>query len=788
MKSILTFISILFFQFLSIGQDVVIQESEVNKDFVDLYNASAKRHTNKDSIYFYYNKSLLIAQKINYGDGQIVACKGLIELNKDESSVYEKLRYSLMLVSLEEKYGNENNRALAYLNLADLYYSEHLYTKAEQNYLRGSLYKIRGHKDAYNLKFGVVKAQKNLAKYTDALSSLKRVSLMSSLTLAEQIQVKKERADICHELKAYEEELSSYRDLLPLIKGTEFQYLEPTVWNNIGYTEKFLGRTSASKEAFKNAIESNEGKDLKLDAGAFYNLGLIYQNEEKPDSSKLSLERSNAISTAINDYEGQSKCLNLLAMVYYQDNDQFNAGKTVEKSLTLANNYDLAHHAAQAYEIESFIHQELFEFEEALVSYKKYLSIRDSLATLEQNNKNKMLFDQYRFEQIEKQLRLIWAKSELDAIDLARVRAEKEVQEERFRTKEKENQLALSRIKNSELQAREQLQELLLMEERLKLENKNNELSLIQRDNELKEMALERERMVISQNQKEIELLAQENELERQERLNEEREFQNKLKLVFGALLFIFLILLGILIAYRQLRKRKKKIELQSIIIAKSKAQIEIEKEKSEGLLLNILPIGVAEELKANGSAVPKSYNNVVVGFTDFAGFTMISEKMTAEELVHTLDAIFNEFDMIIDKYGLQRIKTIGDAYMFASGLDENEQGKPIDSVLAALEIRDCISGYNANLAPGEPQWNVRIGLNSGPVVAGVIGTNKFAYDIWGDAVNIASRMESSGEIGKVNISGATYEQVKADFKTEHRGKIKAKNKGEIDMYFVEPK
>ena len=211
-------------------------------------------------------------------------------------------------------------------------------------------------------------------------------------------------------------------------------------------------------------------------------------------------------------------------------------------------------------------------------------------------------------------------------------------------------------------------------------------------------MALEKERLVVSEKEKENKLLAQKAEMEEQRRRNDELEFNNKLRLIFGAFFFILLILIGILIAYRQLRKRKKQIEAQSLIIAESKIAIEKEKEISEGLLLNILPIKVAEELKIHGSSKPKLYEEVSVGFTDFSGFTMISEKLSPEELVAKLDEIFLEFDKIIESHGLQRIKTIGDAYMFAAGLPDpmNDHSKHI--VQASLEMRDFIDRYNDSI------------------------------------------------------------------------------------------
>jgi class 3 adenylate cyclase len=221
--------------------------------------------------------------------------------------------------------------------------------------------------------------------------------------------------------------------------------------------------------------------------------------------------------------------------------------------------------------------------------------------------------------------------------------------------------------------------------------------------------------------------------------------------------------------------------------VRKTKKIIENEKDRSDRLLLNILPFETAEELKEKGSATPKQYSMVSVLFTDFKGFTTIAEKLTPEQLVEELNHCFLEFDLIIDKHNLEKIKTIGDSYMCAGGIPVANTTNPIDVVRAGLEIQEYMNRLKSErYANGQDCWELRVGIHTGKVIAGVVGKNKFAYDIWGDAVNVASRMESSGAPGKVNISGDTYELVKDIFTCEYRGKVKAKNKGEIDMYFVE--
>lgn len=338
----------------------------------------------------------------------------------------------------------------------------------------------------------------------------------------------------------------------------------------------------------------------------------------------------------------------------------------------------------------------------------------------------------------------------------------------------------------------------------IKLESRNKELNF-SKEMDLQQLKFEYEKkQALAKTDEERQLLKQEEESKRQriesnyktlinavhteQQLAEARqekknslaqaEIQRQKNIRKIISVFAVLILIMAFLVYRNLRNQKK----SNKIITEANRTILIEKQRSEELLLNILPFEIAEELKQNGKSEARFYNEVSVLFTDFVDFTQTSEKLKPEELVAELHECFSAFDEIIGRNGLEKIKTIGDAYMAVCGLPESSHDHAKRTVQAAIEIRDFIDERKKN----ENVFEIRIGINSGQVVAGIVGVKKFAYDIWGDAVNTASRMESSGESGKINISQSTHELVKNDFLCVYRGKINAKHKGEIDMYFAE--
>jgi len=254
--------------------------------------------------------------------------------------------------------------------------------------------------------------------------------------------------------------------------------------------------------------------------------------------------------------------------------------------------------------------------------------------------------------------------------------------------------------------------------------------------------------------------------------------------------IYVLIIIAGV-VAYNQVRLHnlRRKQRILENIVEKRTEEIRMERDRSDKLLLNILPSEVAKELKIKGESEAKLIDEVTVLFTDFKGFTALSEKLSPRDLVRDLNECFSAFDRICEKYGIEKIKTIGDAYMAAGGLPTPDANHADHVIKAAFEMRDFIErGKQKKMKAGLPFFEIRIGIHSGPVVAGIVGVKKFQYDIWGDAVNTASRMESSGAVGRVNVSSDTYRLLKdiPEYNFEHRGKIKAKGKGEMEMWFVE--
>jgi class 3 adenylate cyclase len=505
---------------------------------------------------------------------------------------------------------------------------------------------------------------------------------------------------------------------------------------NIGEVNLILGHYTEALNFQKQSLAINE--EIGNKRGQFNNLlemGNIYR--DAPDSfivnqgvnAKLKYKKADGYYT---------KCLNIAQEIN---------GRNEQKQLWLemSINYDSSAEYKQAYR-----------------TFKKYTDLKDSIISEDIQKKITQKEMQDNFDKKETEL-----KNQQQLVD-------QKLQEQILYAKQKQQELELKEKKLALSQQNEQLQRLAYLKEKAERQDKQKQLSLSEKESQLKEVQLQ----VMGKQKalKESELYLSQVELK-------SKAFQRNI-FIGGFLLFI-LIAFFMYFGFKnqkklngQLAMLNEKVSIKNEQLTTVNLQVQKEKKKSDDLLLNILPEEIADELKNKGEIEAKLYNHVSVIFTDFVGFTNISENLSPTELVAEIHRNFTAFDAIIEKYNIEKIKTIGDAYLAVCGLPNESPDHAEKIVRAAIDIRDYVSKNGG-------RFQIRIGVNSGPVVAGIVGVKKYAYDIWGDTVNTAARMEQKSEPGKINISGATYDLVKSNFNCVHRGKIAAKNKGEIDMYFV---
>ncbi len=409
-----------------------------------------------------------------------------------------------------------------------------------------------------------------------------------------------------------------------------------------------------------------------------------------------------------------------------------------------------------------------------------------SYAQSEQDSKAKLKEEMRRQQnELQRQNQIIKQQDEWHKKD-----AQQEINRLNEETQQKNFELAVSR---DEVQrSRSEVQKA-----KLELEGKKKELAITQQMIDSakarlaatqsmlmeSEMVVKRTKEELRHQEDSVKMLNQEKALQAQVVKNQELEIEaqkQKSRLYIIAAISgigLFIMVAGLLL-YRQKTIRE---------LGKKNKIIEEEKRRSDELLLNILPEEVMHELKAHGKTQARNFSKATVLFADIKDFTTISEKLSPDDLIEGLDAYFEKFDKVIEKYNIEKIKTIGDAYVCAGGVPSKSEVDPASVVQAALDfIYEIDKLRRQRTAQGKIPFEFRIGIHTGQLVAGVIGIRKFAYDIWGDTVNMAARMQQASEPGKINISEATYDLVKNKFACVYRGKIEAKNKGEIDMYFVE--
>lgn len=469
-------------------------------------------------------------------------------------------------------------------------------------------------------------------------------------------------ADVYSNLEDHQNAVLYYRQSIDLLSEEQDSVSLATALLNLGDEFFYNEQLDSALIYFNRSGVLFDALDYPIGSAYNYgNIGLVRAEQGQDSLAMININRAIQILEKLQDYYPISVYLTYMSDIYKKREDWPNAFANADRSLRLAQEYDLKEQISEAYLQLSELHELRGNHDQSLLNFKQHIAYRDSVTNVET----------------------------------------------------------------------------------------------------VQEMANLRTDFEVSQKQVEVDLLS------------EQKKNQQLVAIATG----IALLLVGIM-AFGLFRRNK--------FVVKTKKIIESEKERSDQLLLNILPEETAQELKTIGKVQAKRFDSVTVMFTDFKGFSAYADKLSPEELVESVDFYFSKFDEIIEKYDLEKIKTVGDAYMCAGGLPfpvENHAEKMIE---AAFEIAEFVKDSKKNDPDDMTRFDIRIGINTGPVVAGVVGSKKFAYDIWGDAVNVASRMESNSKPGKINISENTYELVKNNYICEPRGEIEVKNRGRLKMFFVE--
>lgn len=570
--------------------------------------------------------------------------------------------------------------------------------------------------------------------------------------------------------------------------------------NNLGYLLHRDGQYVAAARRFKEALITFRPGDASTEKLALLtHLGIAEYNLGNTKASLTALQKAESLAPPAQ----KPAIRNLIAVVYKKSGDQYNALRYAELAATTAKNAKDAYTEAESFLTTAGIYTELAEYETALGYYQKHLSIRDSLRLEDRLQEQRLQEQELSLERSEKEIRLLLSAQELRDLTIQQLGLEKEkLQLESdnmsLEAARKEDELVLlrqqqeiqaSRLANQALEAARANQELVLARQRLETERQDREITELNQREAMQQMEIAAQESREQENLQKISLLNQEKQI--QDLTIQKQDAFRRSALGAGALL---LIILGLIAGGYLLTRRKNKlladqneqIRRQNQEIEANRAVISAEKARSDALLLNILPAETAEELKATGKATPRKYEQVTVMFTDFSKFTTLTEHLDPKLLIDDLNTYFAAFDDIVSHHGLEKIKTIGDAYMCAGGLGDGTSDHALATVRAALEMQEfCVQQAQKQVKNGAPAFTMRVGIHAGPVVAGVVGSRKFAYDIWGDTVNTASRLESAGEPGKVNISKSVFDLLGNQFSCDHRGSLPVKNRADIEMYFV---
>ncbi len=550
----------------------------------------------------------------------------------------------------------------------------------------------------------------------------------------------------------YPKALSLYEQSIDFYQKALYKKGVSSTLNNIGAIYYYLGNYPKALDHYKKAVKLQEElRDQKLAASITQNIGGIYLELNDYPNAMRHFQKAMKVYKDTSNKNAISQILNGIGEIYMKKGDYQNSLINLKSSLQLAEEIknkqkiiESLFNLGTAYSFQN-------KYNTSLAYYNRCLLLSQEIKSMLYNSLSLIAIGSIKYELSDHTSAINYCKK---GLKIARELSAISVQRDACN--------CLYKVYKSI----DKKEKALVYHEQMNLFD--DSLQVKQTSDKILNMVFEKQVLIDSiANVEKRRIL----EFEHQEVLQKKEKQRN---IVLGIGLVMLIIALAI---WGQLR-----------YVRKSKALLQIEKDRSEHLLLNILPEEIAQELKQKGYVDAQDFDTASILFTDFKSFTETAAQLSPHELVEEINTCFKAFDTIIEKSGIEKIKTIGDAYMAAGGLPKPSINSVKKTILAGIEMQEFIAKRKLeNENQKKPAFEMRVGIHVGPIVAGIVGVKKFQYDIWGDTVNTASRMESNGVIGKVNISQDVYHIVKNEstLSFEYRGKIDVKGKGDIEMYFV---
>lgn len=766
------------------------EEIERSTIEVDMLLDKAKLAQNDAEKQSLATQSLNMARSLHYDGGIIKSSLILGEIDVRKGKSEDALQHYLTAEAKVQSNGNNTRLLEIYKAIGDLFTREKLYANARRYYM--DILKQQGQDYETMEKLADAYLYEQLSDTAEIYYKRLIIRYKEEGNVERLVRIYQKLANAYDQQGNAGKSLYYYLPIEDLIERFGSMQEKSILYNN-------LGRQYATLHEYPKAIEYFEKAELQCvyipcdyPDVLYANMGIALHNIGNTNRGIEYLLKARAILVNRKDDVALANLEHLLAGVYFKSNDLYNAISHNNIAIDLAKETEQANVLAEAYKTAADLYHELYDFEKAFEFYKNYLNLVDSVRLEEQVRQQRLNQQRSLLSEAEGQIKYLIARQNYKDLELDQERFERERlallnKNLELESRQKEDKILLYQAqKDVDLAKQNELaseawrarQELLLAAKELSVEKRDREISELKRKDDI-----ERTRQMVDSTRRaqEVAILRKDKDIA-DLRLGQQDTFR---RFVFGLgsllLLMLGMLALGWAFARRtnnRLNKQNRKIQAQNLEIAE-------ERHKSDRLLRNVLPVEIAQELKTKGYASPRYYDSVTVVFTDFVNFTRLSATLAPEELIDALDECFLAFDEICEQHGLEKIKTIGDAYMCAGGIPIPNGTHPSDAVDAAVEMLEWLDHRNRE-NPNAIFQEMRIGVHTGPVVAGVIGKNKFAYDIWGDAVNLAARLEQHGVSGKINISAQTADAIKDRYKVTYRGVKEVYNKDPMDMFFID--